>query len=126
MANPIFGGRGNPADEGEPASFEEAVEQLNRAWTNFTQANADARNALTADSSSKAQARKAETARAADRAFRAAFQTAGRYSAEPGELDRLRLQWATLAFMTGRWLDAEILGDFLLYRRAGSTSPRKR
>jgi hypothetical protein len=121
LANPIFGGRGNPADEGEPASFEEAVERLNRAWTNFTQANADARNALTADSSSKAQARKAETARAADRAFRAAFQTAGRYSAEPGELDRLRLQWATLAFMTGRWLDAEILGDFLLYRRSGST-----
>ena len=120
LADPVFAGRGNPLSDEEPATFEEAVERLNRAWTNFIQANADAGNALTAETSAKTGARKAETARAADRALRAAFQTAGRYSAEPGQLDKLRLQWATLAFMTGRWTDAEILGDFLLYRRGGS------
>ena len=120
LANPIFKGRGDPASEEEPASFEEAVERLNRAWTNFTESNTAAANALTADATAKADAQKAVTAKAVDRALRAAFQTAGRYSAEPGQLDKLRLQWATLAFMTGRWLDAEILGDFLLYRRSGS------
>ncbi len=120
LADPIFAGRGNPLSEEEPATFEEAVERLNRAWTNFTQASADAGNALTAEASAKTAARKNETARAVDRAMRAAFRTAGRYSAEPGQLDKLRLQWATLFFMTGRWTDAEVLGDFLLYRRGGS------
>lgn len=120
LADPVFAGRGNPLSEEEPTTFEEAVERLNRAWTNFIQANADAGNALTAETSAKTAARKTETARAVDRAMRAAFRTAGRYSAEPGQLDKLRLQWATLNFMTGRWTDAEVLGDFLLYRRGGS------
>ena len=120
LANPIFSGRGDPLSEEEPATFDEAVERLNRAWTNFTEASAAAGNALTAEASSKAEAQKDLTAKAVDRAFRTAFQTAGRYNAEPGQLDKLRLQRATLAFMTGRWLDAEILGDFLLYRRSGS------
>ncbi|MBO7725214.1 MAG: hypothetical protein J6S40_01995 [Thermoguttaceae bacterium] len=120
LADPVFAGRGNPATDEEPTTFEDAVERLNRAWTNFTQANADAGNALTAETSAKTAARKSETARAVERAMRAAFQTAGRYSAEPGQLDKLRLQWATLNFMTGRWIDAEVLGDFLLYKRGGS------
>ena len=35
LADPVFAGRGNPLSDEEPATFEEAVERLNRAWTNF-------------------------------------------------------------------------------------------
>ena len=116
LKNPIFSERREKTYAEKPADFTAALQNVNRSWTDFVQANLDAGDAVGTEEIQKAGERKTKAADAADRNFRWVFDLAPR-SADPNTLDDLRLQWATLKLLTGRFEEAEILADYLLYHR---------
>lgn len=119
LSNPVFRDKIQEGFSSKPHNFEEALQKVNRSWTDFIQANLEAEDAMGAETTDAAEARKVETAETADRCIRWSFELAGR-NADRDKLDTLRLQWATLNLLAGRWDDAEILADFILFRRPGS------
>lgn len=118
LKSPLFSGQRGKAAAEKPADFADAQQRLNRSWTDFVQANLAAAEALTADAAAESSKHKKAAQEETERNFRWAFALATRKT-DPAALDALRLQWATLKLLADQNEDAEILADFLLYRRPG-------
>lgn len=118
LKNPLFSEQTAKATSDKPVDFVEAQQRVNRSWADFVQANLAAAEALSADAQVDASKRKKEAQNQTEQNFRWAFALATRKT-DPEALDALRLQWATLKLLADQNEDAEILTDFLLYRRPG-------
>lgn len=118
LNSPLFSEQTAKASSDKPVDFVEAQQRVNRSWADFVQANLAAAEALSAGALADASRRKKEAQDQAQRNFRWAFALATR-TTDSAALDALRLQWATLKLLADQNEDAEILTDFLLYRRPG-------
>ena len=124
LQDPAFAERQQKTNSEKPLNFEAAAKLVNRLWTDFVQANLEAADAYGDEAVLAAEERKKTSADSAERGFRWAFEMAGR-GADGKTLDDLRLQWATLKLLLSRFEEAQILADYLLYRRPAYPSVTK-